>query len=427
VVRPMPGIAERVPAAEVSGPALAAQTGTRRLRVLTLTSLYPSTANARHGIFVETRLRKLKDIAPVDVEVIAPVPWFPFTDPRFGDYARYAATPPIERRHDITVRHPRYVVIPKIGMSLQPAAMAAATLRAVREVIDRGFDFDVIDAHYFYPDGVAAARLARQFDKPFVITARGSDVNLIARMPGPRAKILAAAAEAGRVIAVSAALKRALVALGVRAEHVEVLRNGVDMALFRPVDRESMRAELGAGAAPLIASVGNLVAEKGHDLVLRAAARMPHARVVIVGTGRQAAALRSEAKRLGMTDRVRFVDPMAQEKLAALYTAADVLALGSTREGWPNVLLEAMACGTPVVATDVGGVREIVAADVAGQVVESREPEAFAAALRTVLLAPPERAKVRAYSASFDWQSIARRQFEILSEVAGAHVATTHD
>ena len=134
----------------------------RPLRVLTLTTLYPSGVNPRHGVFVETRLRKLIEAAPVDLRVIAPVPWFPFSAARFGRYAQYASTPRVERRHDIDVIHPRYLTLPKVGMRLQPGSIARSIEGAIEALLEQGWDFDVIDAHYFYPDGVAAARVARR-------------------------------------------------------------------------------------------------------------------------------------------------------------------------------------------------------------------------------------------------------------------------
>jgi glycosyltransferase involved in cell wall biosynthesis len=386
----------------------------RPLRVLCLTTLFPSSANPRHGIFVETRLQRLRERAPVDLQVVAPVPWFPFAWRGAGRYATFAATPRFEVRAGVDVRHPRFVVIPKLGMALQPNALARAYRRAVRELVERGWTCDVIDAHYLYPDGVAAARLARRLGRPLVITARGSDVNLIAQMPRPRRRILAALEQAHRVIAVSAALKSELVKLGVSADKIDVLRNGVDGSLFHPTERGPMRANLGVANAPLIASVGNLVPEKGHDLVLAAAALLPDAQVVIVGRGPERERLGYQARQLGVGTRVQFLDNMPQAELAKVYSAADVLALGSTREGWPNVLLEAMACGTPVVATDVGGVREIVSDEV-GEVVENRDAAAFARALSRFLSRPVDRAIPRAFALRFSWDPIASRYFEILA------------
>jgi glycosyltransferase involved in cell wall biosynthesis len=392
------------------------------LRVLTVTTLFPSAANPRHGVFVETRLRKLRECAPVDLQVVAPVPWFPLNWPIWGRYATYAATPRLEQRHGIVARHPRFISIPRVGMALQPAALLSACLQATGELAATGWSCDVIDAHYLYPDAVAASILAVRLRRPLIVTARGSDVNLIAQMPGPRRRILSALTQATRVITVSQALRRAVVDIGVPDTAVEVLRNGVDTDLFKPVARESTRARLAVREGPLIASVGNLVPEKGHDLVLRAARMIKGAHVVVVGQGPQKANLLALARTLGMPERVRIMDNVPQMELASIYSAADVLALGSVREGWPNVLLEAMACGTPVVATAVGGVAEIVTDVAAGEVVPGRDEVVFAAALGRVLDRRAERSAVRAHAMKFEWAPIVRRYYEILVAAAQHHV-----
>lgn len=399
----------------------------RPLRVLTLTTLYPSGVNPRHGVFVETRLRKLIEAAPVDLRIIAPVPWFPFSGARFGRYAQYALTPRVERRYGIDVVHPRYLTLPKIGMRVQPGSIARSIEEAVDTLLEQGWDFDVIDAHYFYPDGVAAARVARRFSRPLVITARGSDINLIARIPGPRRLIREAAEQAACVIAVSAALKRELVTMGVPIAHVEVLRNGVDTELFCPRDRGEARRAFGLDSRPLVASVGNLVREKGHDLVLTAVARLDDAQIAIVGAGPEKLRLQALAVDLGLDGRARFLDNMPQDELAALYSAADVLALGSTREGWPNVLLEAMACGTGVVATDVGGVTEIICDDIVGSVVLGRDPEEFASALRYMLERGSNHERIRSHARQFDWQSIARCYYDVLKLAGTSRDRMNHD
>jgi glycosyltransferase involved in cell wall biosynthesis len=395
------------------------------LRVLTMTTLYPNSVEPRHGIFVETRLRKLLESASIDLQVVAPVPWFPLRWHIAGRYAKYAAVPEREQRADVSVRHPRYFSIPRIGMSVQPASVASAAMRAAGDLQAEGWSCDVIDAHYLYPDGVAAATLARRLQRPFVVTARGSDVNLIAKLPAPRRRILEAVAQASRVIAVSEALKSELLRIGVAESRVEVLRNGVDMDLFRPVSRESTRKRLGADGAHLIAAVGNLVPEKGHDLVLRAARCIENVRVVVVGQGRERERLTALTVQLGMRDRVTFLDNVPQSELASIYSAADVLALGSVREGWPNVLLEAMACGTPVVATAVGGVREIVTSDIAGETVSGRDEREFAAAIQRVLDRRTERAAVRSHASQYSWEPIVRRYHEILSSAAHAGIQGT--
>ncbi|MCY7305745.1 MAG: glycosyltransferase family 4 protein, partial [Rhodoferax sp.] len=154
-----------------------------KIRILTFTTLYPSSVRPGHGIFVETRLRELMASGQVDARVIAPVPWFHSTHSRFGEYARMARTPRREMRNGLDVQHPRYFLPPKIGMTIAPFSLALGAMSAVRRLIKEGFSIDLIDAHYYYPDGVAAAILAQRFNLPFTVTARGTDVNLIARLP----------------------------------------------------------------------------------------------------------------------------------------------------------------------------------------------------------------------------------------------------
>ena len=215
------------------------------IKVLTFTTLYPNSIQEYHGIFVENRLRHLVASGQVDARVIAPVPWFPLHSQAFGYYADFARVPRKETRKGVEVLHPRYPVVPKIGMTLAPLLLYQATKSTIRRVIAAGFDFDLIDAHYFYPDGVAAVLLGRYFKKPVVVTARGTDINLIPRYTLPRQMIRWAANNAAGLVTVCAALKRELANLGVEPERIQVLRNGVDLSVFRPVDRDSAREQVG--------------------------------------------------------------------------------------------------------------------------------------------------------------------------------------
>ena len=190
------------------------------LQILTFTTLYPSAARPTHGIFVETRLRKLIESGAVSARVVAPCPWFPFTSPKFGAYAAFARTPRSETRHGIEIDHPRYPLLPKIGMNSAPLAIFAASLPLLRRQIRDGRDFDLIDAHYFYPDGVAAILLGRVLGRPVVITARGDDLDLIATYAVPRRWIRWAARHAAGLITVSSGLKRRLEALGTASERI---------------------------------------------------------------------------------------------------------------------------------------------------------------------------------------------------------------
>jgi glycosyltransferase involved in cell wall biosynthesis len=378
------------------------------LRLLTYTTLYPNPQQPRHGIFVEQRLRQLVRSGQVASHVVAPVAWL------VRDVS-VRRIPAHEERHAIPIDHPRYAVVPKVGMSIAPALLAASTLRALERVRAAGHDFAAIDAHYLYPDGVAAAWLARRLGKPLVLTARGSDVNLLPLYALPRRQILWATRRAAAVITVSRALEERLVALGVPADRITTLRNGVDLELFRPGDRAAARSVLGLAGRTLL-SVGHLEPNKGHHVVLEALAALPGTTLVIAGDGPQAGSLRALAHRLGLADRVRFVGTLPQQELPSWYGAADALVLASSREGMPNVVLEALACGTPVVATAVGGIPEIVSDQAAGVLMVRRDARALVEALEALFRTPPDRAATRQHAERFDWRSTTEGQLCIFRE-----------
>jgi glycosyltransferase involved in cell wall biosynthesis len=251
-----------------------------------------------------------------------------------------------------------------------------------------------------------------------VITARGSDVNLIARFALQRAMIRSAAHSVAGVITVSNALKDVLVQRGVRSGHIRVLRNGVDLAMFRPLERAQARRELGF-QGPTLLSVGNLVKLKGHRLMIEALARLPGYRLAIAGEGPERATLEALALRTGVAERVRFLGKFPHERLASAYSAADALVLASSREGWPNVLLEAMACGTPVVVSNIPGIAEIVT-DAVGAFMPERTPMGVAAAVVRLFTAPPDRGEVRRYAERFSWDETSKGQIRLLSEILAA-------
>lgn len=390
--------------------------------MLTFSTLYPSSVRPGHGIFVETRLRELLGSGQVDVRVVAPVPWFFSTDPRYGEYARMARTPKRETHNGIEILHPRYLLPPKVGMTMAPFTMAMGAIGAVRQLMAEAYEFDVIDAHYYYPDGVAAALIARYFGKPFTVTARGTDLNLIPQYAGPRRMMQWAASCAAASIGVCSALLDVLRDWNIPSERLHVMRNGVDLKRFRPVPQEAARAELGLKGSPLLLSVGYLVERKGHHIAIDAIAKLlpvhPDVRLVIIGDGEERDKLRDLCKRLGLEDHVTFTGIVPNAELFRWYSAADVMVLASSREGWANVLLESMACGTPVVATRIWGTPEVVAEEVAGRLVDRRDGGAFADAIGLLLSSYPDRAQVRAYAEKFSWQNTTDAQLALFDRIA---------
>lgn len=401
----------------------------KKLKVLTFSTLFPSSVRPSHGIFVETRLRELLKGGEVEARVVAPVPWFPSAHPRWGDYAKFAATPVREQRHGLDVLHPRYLLAPKVGMTMAPLSLALGARRALRQLIDEGFDFDVIDAHYFYPDGVAAAWLAKHFGKPLVISARGSDVNLIGQMAGPRRRMLAAAAEAQACIGVSTALVDAMRGWGVAEAKLHRVPNGVDLERFQPLPRAQARARLGLPVqGRLLIGVGNLLELKGHHLLVEALAllstEMPDLTLAVIGEGPQRAELLAQAQALGVGHRVRLAGRVEQAGLADWYSAADCMGFMSSREGMPNAVLECLACGTPVIATRVGGLPELITEPMLGELLAERSAAALADALRRWLSRETDVSGIRRHALEWDWSAIVPGLRGLLAAAAEARSRT---
>ena len=387
------------------------------LRLLTFSTLFPHAARPNHGIFVENRLRHLLASGEASSVVLAPVPWFPSVSARFGDWALNARAPTTETRHGIAIHHPRYPVIPKFGMTAAPWLLYRAMLPQLSRLLAAGNRFDAIDAHYVYPDGVAATWLGQHFNLPVVMTARGTDVNLIPHYRAPRRLIETAIRRADALIAVSGALKQALVELGAPDEKVTVLRNGVETDLFHPpADRTAARAALGL-VRPTLISVGALIERKGHHRTIEAMRQLPEFQLIIAGEGPEGERLTGLIQTHALGDRVRLLGPSPHRDLPGLYGAADASILASSREGWANVLLESMACGTPVIAANIWGNPEVVRAPEAGLIYQSNTADGIAGAVRQLFAALPDRAATRAYAEPFSWQQTTTGQLALFRQV----------
>ena len=385
------------------------------LRVLTLSTLFPDAARPTFGVFVERQTLELAALPDVEVRVVAPIamPLGPLK--RFGQSAGLEALPEQETWKGLVMYRPRFPSLPGVG-ALNPALMARSLPPLLRE-IRTDFRFDVIDAEFFFPDGPAAVRLGRALGVTVSIKARGHDIHHFGRARWTGRQVLAAGRAADGMLAVSAALKADMVALGLPADRIRVHYTGVDLDRFKPVaDRVAAKAALGV-SGPLLLSVGALIPRKGHDLAIRALAELPSVTLMIAGKGPEHDALEALARELGVADRVRLLGPQPHEALPALAAAADVGVLVSASEGLANAWVESLACGTPLVLSDIGGARELVDRPEAGRIV-AREPAAIAAAVRKLLASPPDSQAVRATAERFTWDTNAAALREHLLSIS---------
>lgn len=386
------------------------------MNILTLSHVFPNSQQPNYGIFIANRVRRLAQSGIAHIRVIAPVAWHPFDSIYSNQGGHRTQIPPIENLGPFTIDYPRYLVIPKLGFPIAPILMYMSISRHILRLQQKGYRFDLINAHFFYPDGVVAVMLGRRFSKPVVVTGRGSDLNRHAELPVIGHMIRWALSQSDWTITVSNALKVRAIALGAPMERVTFLRNGVDLEHFRPTLRDETRRRLALTRTTLL-SVGNLVELKGHDLVIRAMKELQDLQLIIIGAGPAKAKLQDLVDRLNLSDRVHLLGTIPHSELPAYYSAADIFVLASSREGWPNVLLEAMACGTPVVATRVGGVPEIITAKNAGIVVDARTSEAIVAAVRRLQIATPDREQVRAHAMQFGWGEIVDLELKLFENI----------
>lgn len=346
------------------------------LKILVFTSLYPNHLHPRLGVFVKERMTHYANASGNSVRVVAPVPYFPPL--RWSRRYPFSQILHDEVIEGINVSHPRYAMTPKVGMVWYGVLMFLSVLPKVLRIY-REFNFDVIDAHFVYPDGLAALLLGRWFKKPVVVSARGSDINQYKDLYLIRTLLTRTLLGVDHVIAVSHALKDTVVQLGVPAAHISVIPNGIDLAKFSPVSRPEARAKLKLPAGHLMLSIGNLTKNKGMHLLVRALDIMVHQqhrtdlRLVIIGAGPCRQELEGLVGLLNLHEHVLLVTPVPHHELATWYSAADVFCLASEREGLPNVVLESLACGTPVVATPAGGIPEVISCEQVGLLAQRDE------------------------------------------------------
>lgn len=380
------------------------------LRVLTLATLYPNPAEPGKGSFVARQTERLARRADAEVVAISPLPRTRLPA-ALDPYRRYRDIPRASERGGLIVHYPRFSSLPLIGWRWHGRAIARA-VRPLAQRLHAAAPFDVIDAEYLFPDAVAAWHLSKMLDIPFAAKARGSDVRYWARRSAVRDQLLAAGSDAAGLLAVSEALRREMIALGLPEEKIGVHYTGVDVDAFFP------SAATSRDPHQLIA-IGNLVSLKRFDLLVGAMEYLPRYRLEIIGEGPERPRLERliSSRRLG--GRIRLAGRIPHEDVPARLAGAAALLHASRSEGLANVWIEALAAGTPVVTCDVGGAGEVLGGTGFGRLLPVHtHPRRFGAAVRALLHEGSDPDALHAYARRFSWEANTRALHAYLSVAA---------
>ena len=395
------------------------------MRVLSISTLFPSPVRPAFGNFVGNQMRAVAAGGEVELTMISPIgipPWPLSLREPYRSFRKMATTSDIS---GLAAWYPRFRTIPRIGSDSNPARIAEAVLPLARS-LHAEKPFDIVDASFFFPDGPAAATIARELGLPCTIKSRGADIHYWGGRPAALTQMLEAAHSAALMLAVSEALKADMVALGLPAERIVVHYTGLDREAFKPTERKAARALVAAlpnlaipSDGKLLVTPGALIPRKGQSIVLEALRDLPDCRLALAGTGESESSLRALAASLGIEDRVQLLGQVGHDLLPQLFSAADAIVLPSASEGLANVWVEALACGTPLVIPDIGGARELLTNPVAGRLA-AREPKAVAEAVKELLAAPPSQEAVADTVSGFSWELNGARIVEIWKRALAA-------
>ncbi len=386
-------------------------TVSRRLRILSLSPAFPNPAEPGLGIFVRSRLRQMA--SRVELKVVAPLAVFDYAAWWAGVSPEGSSVPRQRYDEEMEVLHPRWFYPP--GAGALTGLFLLATLFPVIGILRRRYRFELIDAHFGHPTAVAAAALAAAFRCPFVVTLRGAETRH-AGYALRRYCMSWALRRASRVITVSGRLREFAISLGVAPDRACTIPNGVDTDVFFRRDRATVRSRYGILPDELmLLSAGNLIEGKGHQRVIEALAALRnkgiHAGLCIAGSagreGRYEETLKDLVRKLELDRHVRFLGRLSAPVLAEYMSAADTFCLASTREGWPNVVHEALACGTPVVASDVGGVPDLIPSTEYGIIVPTDDQSALESALKAALKKTWDHEAIASWGQSRSWERVA--------------------
>lgn len=377
--------------------------------ILVLSSLFPNNAAPSNGLFIRERMFRVAK--HTNMTVISPIPWFPGQQLLRIFKKNYRPQPDkIEIQQGITVYFPRFFSFPGVLRNLDAFMMYLCCLPLVRK-LKKENSIEIIDSHFTYPDGLAATWLARKAGLKSTITLRGTEIPH-SKTLGKRKQLMKAWIQADRLFCVSNSLCQHAIAMGINAEKFTFIGNGIDTEKFKPIAKTDAKKRLNIDThTKVLITVGGLVERKGFHRVIACLPQLlkvyPKLLYLIIGgvsaEGNYKQQICELAEKLAVTDNIRFLGSLKPEDLSLPLSAADVFVLSSSNEGWANVILEAMACGTPVIATDVGGNAEVVKSEELGYIVPYDSHQELLLAIQRALIKHWNAATLVQYAQDNHW------------------------
>jgi glycosyltransferase involved in cell wall biosynthesis len=382
-------------------------------------SLFPSLVTPYMGLFVKHRLNALRELMPINTSlfVVSPTPYFPFKHDYFKHYSVYAKKPVGIVNYDgFEIAYPRYIQMPLTNSQFSGYFCYVSLKKYFRYFLKHYGSPQMLIAEYGFPDGLAVYALSKAYNIPFIVTLRGSDVSYFMRLPTIKYKMLEALNHAKAIIVVSHNMKQQLHDIfNISLEKITVIGNGVDSNIFYP-KKSNIRDEFDIQTPHIICSVGGLIKRKNHALAIAAMPYLPHHSLLIVGTGEEYDTLKTQIDILKLQDRVFLLGAKPQEIIADIYSACDLFLLCSLSEGRPNVVLESLACGTPVLTSNVQGVNELITDEKYGKIIDMCDmfPEILSYHIKNLTIYPFDTEHIKAHGQGFSWKNCAKLYYDII-------------
>jgi teichuronic acid biosynthesis glycosyltransferase TuaC len=399
-------------------------TGERKSRMLFVSNLFPDSNSPYLGLDNATLLHQLRDF--FEIRIICPRPSL-----KVSVLYRSTSVNLMPREID-KVFQPHFIEVPYVpiyGSHFNHRLMRMRLRRPIYSLIQQG-GIDCVLSSWLYPDGCAVSSILRGSGVPLVLITQGTDTHQYINHPVRRKLIIDAVGKSGAVIARSDELARLLAIAGADSGKIHSIHNGVNQSIFHPRDGELCRQQLGLTRdVKVIAFVGNFLPVKNPQFLLEAfSSRKIGDKVILamIGNGPLKSRLVRIAENLGITDRVVFTGPLDSENVARWMGVATCLCLTSHNEGLPNVVIEALASGLPVVASDVGGIGQLVNSPERGSLVPAGDIKGYISAIVRHLNRVDSRTQIAMSGSRFSWGKCAQKHAKIIDSVVNSKNNKSH-